>query len=211
MTTPRRVSFSAWWQATKVAGQGPADRVIHATQLRRRIFAARVEIAAAGCVRGIGHFAFEDDAPLCITQQRIGLGHGREQGLGVGMLRLREKFIGRGQLHHLAHIHHCHPVADVFDDAQVVGDEEVGQVKLFLRSSSRLRIWARTETSSAETASSQITSRGFRRKGAGDADALAFAAAESMGIAPHVFGAQTDPAQQVGDPIFQLLRPWRSC
>ena len=52
-----------------------------------------------------------------------------------------------------------------------------------LRSSSRLRIWAWTETSRAETISSQTSSLGSQHQGAGDADALALAAGELARVA----------------------------
>ena len=45
-------------------------------------------------------------------------------------------------------------------------------------SSSRLRIWARIETSSAETGSSQMMNSGIEHQRAGDADALALPAGE---------------------------------
>ena len=53
--------------------------------------------------------------------------------LGVGMQRVAEQFVARGQLDHLAQVHHRHPVGDMLHHAQVVGDEQVGQAEFFLQ------------------------------------------------------------------------------
>ena len=39
---------------------------------------------------------------------------------------------GGSDLHDLPEVHHGHPVADVFHDRQVMGNEEHGQVELVL-------------------------------------------------------------------------------
>ena len=59
-----------------------------------------------------------------------GPGHGRQQAPRVGVLRRREQRLGRGGLHDPARIQHRHPVADVPDDAQVVGDEHDAEALL---------------------------------------------------------------------------------
>ncbi|MNL54267.1 hypothetical protein D3C87_1775860 [compost metagenome] len=44
---------------------------------------------------------------------------------------LEEQVGGRG-FHHMAQIHHHHPVGDVVHHAQIVADEDVGEAELFL-------------------------------------------------------------------------------
>ena len=61
----------------------------------------------------------------------------------------------------LAQVHHRDAVADVLDDRHVVRDEEVVRPSSRCSSASRLRIWARIATSSADTGSSQTTSFGL--------------------------------------------------
>ena len=73
--------------------------------------------------------------------------------------------LGRAHLHQPAEVEHRDPVGQVADDAEVVGDEQVGDVRSSrCRSASRLRIAACTDTSSAEVGSSQTTSRGSPAK-----------------------------------------------
>ena len=48
--------------------------------------AAGPETAAAGRVLGAGHVAFEDDVFAGPLGSRVGDGHGREKGLGIGMV-----------------------------------------------------------------------------------------------------------------------------
>ena len=53
-------------------------------------------------------------------------------------------------------------VGDVLDDAEIVADEEIGELELAARSSmNRLRTCAWIETSSAATASSQTSNSGL--------------------------------------------------
>jgi hypothetical protein len=47
--------------------------------------------------------------------------------------RFVEEVVGLALFDNVSQVHHGHPVADVVDDAQVVGDEEVGQVELLLQ------------------------------------------------------------------------------
>ena len=65
------------------------------------------------------------------------------------------------------------------------------------RSSSRLRICACTETSSAETGSSATMQLGLERQRAGDADALALAAGELVRVAARGVAAAGRPVEQL--------------
>jgi len=58
---------------------------------------------------------------------------GRQQGLGIGVQRAPIEFIAIGEFHDFAQVHNGYPVTDVFYNAQVVGYEQVCQVKLFLQ------------------------------------------------------------------------------
>ena len=65
-------------------------------------------------------------------------------------------------------------------------------------------IWARIETSSADTGSSQMTSLGLQDQRAGDADALALAAGEFVRVAVGLLGPQADRGQHVRDACLDL-------
>ena len=80
--------------------------------------------------RSVGDFALEDD-PIG-AKARTGFGDGGHQHLGIRMLRRREQLFGVRALHDPADIHHRDPLADMLDDAQVMGDEEIGQPKSLL-------------------------------------------------------------------------------
>ena len=76
------------------------------------------------------------------------------------MQRPLEQRRGGRDLDERAEIHHRHPVAHEPDDAQVVGDEEVGQTEPLAQVDEEVQDLRRTETSSADTASSATISRG---------------------------------------------------
>ena len=109
------------------------------------------------------------------------------------------------QLDQLADVHHRHPVADVLDHAQVVGDEQVGQAELLLQVLQQvedLRLDRDVQRRDRLVADDQLR---VQRQRAGDADALPLAAAEGVRVAAHVLRAQPDELQQLGDPVLQLL------
>ena len=76
----------------------------------------------------------------------------------------------------------------------------------FCRSLSRLRIWACTDTSSAETGSSQTISDRVDRERAGDADPLALAAGELVREPVVVLRVEPDDLEQLRDAALALGR-----
>ena len=56
-----------------------------------------------------------------------------EKRLGVRMIAFFIELIVSGDLHHLSQVHHSDAVADLIDDVQVVGDEEVGKTESFFQ------------------------------------------------------------------------------
>ena len=95
--------------------------------------------------------------------------------LGVAVNR-----VALGDLDHFAEIHDRHSMADMFDDAQVVGDEQISQMHLLLQLLQQiddLRLNRNIEGRHRLIADDKL---GTDRQGAGDADALALAAAEFM-------------------------------
>ena len=90
-------------------------------------------------------------------------------------------------------------VRDVPDDGQVVGDEHVGEAELVLQVLEQvddLGLDRHVERGDRLVADDQLRPQ---RDGAGDADALALAAGELVGVAVVVLRVQPDALHQVLD------------
>ena len=106
-------------------------RVLLLTDLAHLGKAPGMERAAGRWVDRAGDVAGQDD-PL----GAFGLAHpwnGRQERLSVRVQRVIEQVVGPTQFHDVPEVHHRHPVADVVDHTQIVRDEQVGQVELFLQ------------------------------------------------------------------------------
>ena len=139
-----------------------------------RVFAARMEIAAAGRVGGIGDLATEDN--LIFFEAGIGLGHSRQERLGIRMLGVKIERFGIGEFNDFADIHDGDAVGDVLNDAEVVRDEEISQFQLFLQvlqQVENLRLDRDIKGGDRLIGDDQAR---VRRQGAGNADALALTA-----------------------------------
>ncbi len=157
---------------------------------RLRVVAARVEVAAGRRVGRVGDVALQHDAVG--AQPRIGLGHRRQQRLGVRVPGRREQLLGGRHLHDPADVHHRDAVADVLDHRQVVRDEEVGEPQLVLQLEQQvedLRLHRDVERRHRLVGDDQPR---IERQRAGDADALPLAAGERVRVAAHVLGPQAD-------------------
>ena len=158
--------------------------------------AARMEPAARWRIQRAGYVAGEDDA---LASQHVGSdGNGRHQRLRVGMQRVAEELPPVGQLDHLAQVHHRDPVADVLDDAHVVGDEQVGQAELplqLLQEVQDLRLDRDVEGRDRLVADDEVRLEGQR---AGDPDPLSLAAGEFVRVAAGVVIFQARPGPSSG-------------
>jgi len=89
-----------------------------------------------------------------------------------------EDLVSRCQLDHRAEVHDADAVGDVLDDGQVVRDEHVGQILLFLQIEQQvddLRLNGHVQRGDSLVADDELRLRGER---AGDADTLPLAAGE---------------------------------
>src|SRR6266508_122106 len=78
---------------------------------------------------GARDLALEADArPLFAPERR----YGGEERLGVGVVRRVEDGLRVAQLHQPPEVEDCDAVRDIADDAEVVGDEEIGHALLGL-------------------------------------------------------------------------------
>ncbi len=92
---------------------------------------AVAEGAAFGWVDGGRDVALEED--FFAFHLGIGHGDGGEEGFGVGVFRVAVDGFRIGQLHDFPEIHDGDAVADVFYHGEIVGDEKVGEIELFLQ------------------------------------------------------------------------------
>ena len=96
-------------------------------------------------------------------------------------------------------------VGDVLDDGQVVGDEQIGQVALFLQLLQQvddLRLDGHVQRGDRLVADDEL---GIQRQRAGDADALALAAGELVRIAGLVVGLQAAVVHDLVDIVVKLV------
>ena len=140
--------------------------------------------------RGIGRVAQRGrlfGAPVEVHRR-----HGREQRLGVGMPGIVEQLAPRRDFDDAPVVHDRHAVGDVFDDGEVVRDEQHRQAELrlqILQEIEDLRLHGDVEGRHRLVANDKL---GTQDQRAGDADALELAARQLMGIARLVFAPEAD-------------------
>ena len=167
--------------------------------------AAVVEVAAGAHLVRRGHVAREDDALARPSRPGIRDGRRREQGLGVGMQGLLVEVRRAGDLGDDAEVHDRHAGGDVLDDREVVGDEEVGEAELLLEVLEEvedLGLDGDVEGRDGLVAEHQLGPQG---EGAGDADALALAAGELVGVAVLEEAGEAHALHELLDPLVHLL------
>jgi len=142
-----------------------------------------------------------DDPAGCPGGLGIGYGNGLQERLGVGMAGVGKEFLGGGQFHQPAQVHDRNAVADVADHRKIVRNEKIGQLVLFLevlKEVDDLCLDRDIKGGERFVADDEL---GLEGKSPGNAEALALAAAEFMGIAAEVFRLQPDHLHQVPDPV----------
>ena len=165
--------------------------------------AARRRIDRARYVAGQDHaLAF----PGAVFRDR----HGGEQRLGVGVQRRFEQAGLAGRLNDTAEIHHRHPVADVLDDSQVVGNEQIGQLELVLQVHQQindLRLYRHVERRDRFVANDQLRTQG---QSTSDPDALPLPAGELVWIGIGQLGPQANALEQMQNPLAAFFRVGRT-
>src|SRR5690242_5553100 len=119
------------------------------------------------------------------------------------MLRPREQRGAVGELDDLAEIHDRDAPADMLDDGDVVGNEEIREAEFLLEIAEQvddLRLYRDIERGDRLVANDQP---GVERQRAGDADALALSAREFVREAVERLGPQADLAGQHLDPLVE--------
>ena len=156
--------------------------------------APRVEPASRGRVRGARHVPRKQDPRH--LQVRVGDGDRGEERPRVRVERRCEEPLRGGGLHDLPEVHHVHPVADVEDHREVVGDEQVREPQLpleVLQEVQDLGLDAHVEGGRGLVQDDELR---VQREGPGDPDALSLAAAELVGEPVQVLRVQADPGEE---------------
>jgi len=151
---------------------------------------------------GAGDVAGEHDAAF--SGVGVGARCSGEQGAGVGVFGVVVDLVAAAAFDDAAEVHHRDVVAEVFDDGEVVGDEQVREAELLLQFAKQvenLRLDGDVQRTDRLVADDEA---GVERQGAGDADALALAAGELVGVAVSVFGFEADAFEQVFDAVVEL-------
>ena len=162
-----------------------------------------MEAAARRGIGGRRHVPFQQH-PLLGGRRRTVARDGCQQRLAVGVAGAPVDAVGRPVLDQLADVHHRHPVAEVVDDRQVVGDEQVGEAQLALQVAQQaddLRLHGDVERRDRLVADDELRLQAQR---AGDADALPLAARELVRVAVQVVGAQAHRPQQRLDALLAV-------
>ena len=86
--------------------------------------------ATARRINGIGNISLDGErfCPAVRIRQRNRL----QQGPGIGMSGVTAEILGGGKLDNRTQIHHGNAVADMFNNAQIVGDKDVGKIEFIL-------------------------------------------------------------------------------
>jgi hypothetical protein len=110
--------------------------------------------------------------------------------------RLGENRLGVGRLDEGAQVHHRHPAADVPDHGEVVADEQVRQPELPLQIQEQVQDLGLDGDVQGRDRLVGDDQFGLAGQGASDADALALAAGELVGIPRRVGRIQSDLGQK---------------
>ena len=108
------------------------------------------------------------------------------------MLRICVDAFGGVELHDAPEVHNHDPVTDIFDDAEVMGDEHIGQVELLLQTAEEVDDLCLDRN--VQGGYRLVTDDDLRlhREGARDIHTLPLAAGELVRVAFHVLDVESD-------------------
>ena len=166
---------------------------------RLGIYASGMEGAAGWRVERGGRIAREEDAGAGGFTLGIGDGDGADQGAGVGMERMFEDARSGPDFDDPAEIHDGDALGNMFDNREVVGNEDERQAHLAREACEEvddLRLDRNVQGGNRLVGDQEP---GVDRQGAGNGDALPLAAGEFVRIAALGLRRQADFLEQGGD------------
>src|SRR6266852_3211385 len=137
--------------------------------------------------------------------QRIRHGNRRQQRLRVRVLRVLVNVDAVGDLHHLPQVHDRYPVRQVPHHREVVGDEQVRQLELFLEILKQVDDLRLNRDVQRRNRLVTHDERRRNRQSTGDSDALPLPARELVRIPVGEVRVQAHQPQQLLDPGPPLL------
>ena len=132
-------------------------------------------------------------------------GYGGKKRLGVGMNRGAADRLRPSQLNDLPQIHDGDPVAHVADHPQVMGDEEIGQVKLPLQALQQIEDLSPYGNIQGRNRLIRDHKPWLQNQRPGDSDPLPLSAAEFMRVAGQLLLIQADNGCDLPELFFDLL------
>lgn len=157
-----------------------------------RIGTAGAEAATARRIQRAGDITLKRDTLCGARRFGIRLGDSRDKASGVGMDAVRYQLEAVRKLHKFAEIHNADAVRDMANNAQVMGNKQIGQSEFFLKILEHindLRLNGNIERGDRLIADDEL---GIDRKRSRNTDSLALTAGELMRIAVCVLAVKTD-------------------
>nr|WP_261984436.1 hypothetical protein [Rhodococcus sp. WS3] len=133
---------------------------------------------------------------VCSAPMRIGNRSSVEQLASVGVARITEYLVTTAELNDLTQVHHRDPMADLFNDCQVVADEQVTKPETILQVDHEVEnacLDGHIEGGNRLISNDKLRLEG---KGSSDADALALPPRELVWVVFPVFGCQAHELEQ---------------
>src|SRR5262245_43012763 len=136
---------------------------------------------------------------------RVGIGDGRYQAPGIGLLRCGADLLGFADLDDPAAMHDGDTVTEIANDGNVVGNEDEAEVEPPADVEQEIEDLAADRD--IEGGGSLIGDDDARieRQGTGNADALALTAGEGMRVAFHPERIEAHEAHQLGNAVLERL------
>ena len=163
---------------------------------------ARVKLTAVGRIGGRRNISFQND-PVSLFL-RIGIGYGGEQRLRIGVHRVIEDRVLFAELDHRTQVHDADLIRNIFDDRQIVRNEEIGKFSLLLQIFQKiddLRLNTHVERGDGFVADDEPRRHDERTR---DTDTLALTARKLMRITLVVVVAQTAALHNFENIVFDF-------
>ena len=130
-----------------------------------------------------------------MTMGRVDGRRGGEQRAGIGVRRVFKDVLLGPLLDRAAEVHHHHFIGNMAHDAEVVGNEEIGEIELLLQVHQQVQDLRLDRDVQGRYRLVRHQDSGPQHQGAGNRDSLALPAREHVRIAVIVLGPQTDLRQ----------------
>src|SRR5580700_4753674 len=193
----------------KMAGGEMAGTMLGKRRCRLRTNAlcqgtARAKPTAGGRVDRARRLARKAQAFAPALDRSVRDRHGRDEIARIGMERRGEEILRRRDLRDLAEVEHHHAIRNMAHHREIMGDEEVGEAKLFLQAQHEvedLRLDVDVERRDRLVRDDEAR---LHRERTRDGNALTLAAREFMRVADARLRIEPYDREQLGDTIADL-------